>query len=307
MSYLCDVCNRIFATINGLQYHVKNKVCEKYKCIKCDTYYANSTTYKYHLLHNVCDKKIISKPKPKIQLKPIQPQSMLLQSTINDDELYDNFNNLTFEEYKKLCEERLTLKTHIVQPTQINIANIGNMANINIDKLQYNNNIINVPPAFLSMDTYEHIMKRCPTALDQAVFKTPTDCIVNLTKLTNCNPDYPEFNSIMITNKRDGTAKISDGKKFKLVSRENVITKLIDNKRLLIQRHIDNYPEKYAKISKKLEKYMDIIEDEDQYKALVTELVYELIAMKDVINSDKWKSDLDAFIESNKSTDIVHI
>ncbi len=291
MIYLCDLCEKTFANPTALQYHAKNKVCEKYKCIKCDTYYANNATYKYHLLHNVCDKKLMSKTI--IQLNPPQTQLTI-------DELHDNFDNLTFEEYQKICEERLKFKTQLIQQTQIIQPT---QININIDKLQYNT--INVPPAFLSMDTYENIMKRCPNALDQAVFKTPTDCIVNLTKLTNCNPDHPEFNSIMITNKKDGSAKISDGKRFISVPRETAITQLIDNKRGLIRTHIDNYPEKYAKIAKKLENYLDVIEDEEQYKALETLIMYLLMDMKNIINTDKWKSDLSAHLEGDKSTNIV--
>ncbi len=296
MSYKCDLCEKTFASLQGLQNHIKNKVCEKYKCDKCGQIYSCSTTYKYHLLHNVCEKHLISKTK--IQLKSTQ-----LQPIINSPELHDNFNNLTFDEYQKLCADSQKLKTQQIQNTQINMNKPQINININNNNNQYNTII--VPPAYLSMDTYENIIKRCPHALDHAVFKTPTDCIMDLVKSTNCNPDYPEFNSIMITNKKDGSARVSDGKKFKLVSRQNVITQLIDNKRLLIQRHIDNNPEKYSKISKKLENYMNIIEDDEQYKALETELIYELIAMKDVINSDKWTADLLNYLETNKSTEIT--
>ncbi len=283
MNYKCDLCGKIFICQRGLSNHLKNKVCEKYKCDKCGQIYANNTTYKYHLLHNVCDKKII--PKTQIRLKTI----------IDLDKLYTNFNDLTADEYQKMCEENLKLKTQptqIIQPTQIYIDKRQ-------DNRQYN---IIVPPAFLSMDTYENIMRLCPNAMDQAVFKNPTNCIVDLVKSTNCNPNHPEFNSVMITNKRDGSAKVSDGKKFISVSRQKTIAELIDNKRELIQRHIDAHPEKYKLVSKRMENYLDVLENDDSQKDLENELMYLLMDMKDVINKDQWKNDLLLYLETNKST-----
>ncbi len=301
MSYICDLCEKTFAGICGYQYHVNNKVCEKYKCLKCDTLCLNNAAYRYHQTHNLCDKKLISKTQ--IRLKPIVNSDKLNINSdklnINSDKLYTNFDDLTVDEYQKICDENLKLKT---QPTQINI----NKPQIYIDKRQYNRqyNII-VPPAFLSMDTYENIMRLCPNAMDQAVFKNPTNCIVDLVKSTNCNPNHPEFNSIMITNKRDGSAKVSDGKKFISVSRQKVIADLIDNKRELIQKHIDKHPGKYAVVSKRLENYLDVLENDDSQKELENELTYLLMDMKDVINSDQWKADLLSYLELNKTTEIV--
>ncbi len=286
MSHICDLCEKEFTGIYGYKYHVDNKVCEKYKCQKCEKICSNYAAYKYHLLHNVCDKPLV--PKTQIRLK----------STINQSDLHTVFDNLLLEKYQKVCEENLKLKTQISQTNQINIGK----QQIYIDKRQYH---INVPPAFLSMDTYENIMKRCPNAMDQAVFKNPTNCIIDLVKSTNCNPDHPEFNSVMITNKKDGSAKISNGKKFVSVSRQKMIAELIDNKRELIQRHIGNHPEKYKLVSKRMENYLDVLENDDSQKDLENELMYLLMDMKDVINTDQWKADLQAFLETTKSTDIV--
>ncbi len=297
MSHICNVCEHSFITLNGLQYHLENNVCTKintkYQCNKCDKILATSTSYAYHTKNAVCEKtntKLILPPKPKIILKSNQPKSNLL---------HNNFNNLTFDKYQQMYEENERLKT---QPLNLT----------NIDKQIINNVQINyiqrVPPAFLSMDTYETTMQRCPNAMDQAVFKRPTDCIMDLIKSTNCNPNHPEFNSIMITNKREGSARISDGNKFILVPRQKVITQLIDNKRELIQTHIKKHPEKYdSKTAKKLENYLGILEDDDQYAALENEIIYLLIGMKDVINTDKWTAELLVYLEQNKTTDLATI
>ncbi len=290
MSHICDLCEKAFTSINGLQYHIDKKVCDKYKCQICNKICSNYVNYKYHITHGVCDKKLV--PKTQIRLK----------SKINPDELQTSFDNLTLDEYQKIreenqrvSEENLKLKTQIIQPTQIYIDKRQ-------DNRQYN---IIVPPAFLTMDTYENIMRLCPNAMDQAVFKNPTNCIVDLVKSTNCNPDHPEFNSVMITNKKDGSAKISNGKKFVSVSRQKMIAELIDNKRELIQRHIDNHPEKYKLVSKRMENYLDVLENDDSQKDLENELMYLLMDMKDVINGDQWKADLQTYLETIKSTNIV--
>ncbi len=294
MGYTCESCAKKFAGSHGYFYHIKNDVCNKYKCPKCNKILSNSVTYKNHLENVECDKKLV----PKTQLQ--------LQITNDLDQLYPDFKDLTVEKYHQICEENLKFKTQNIHPTQINL----NKSKVYIDKRQDNRQInhqynIIVPPAFLSMDTYENIMKLCPNAMDQAVFKNPTNCIVDLVKSTNCNPDHPEFNSIMITNKRDGSAKVSDGKKFISVSRQKVIADLIDNKRELIQRHINNHPEKYKLISKRLENYLDVLENDDSQKDLENELMYLLMDMKDVINGDQWKADLLAYLELNKTTEII--
>ncbi len=299
MSNVCKLCEKTFADIRGYQYHMDNNVCTKvnttYQCQTCDKILATLSSYLYHTKKAVCEKQntqlILSLPsKPKIILKSDQLKS--------NNELHNNFNKLTFDKYQQMCEEMERLKT---QPL--------NSTNINIDKQVVNvqiNYIHKVPPAFLSMDTYETTMQRCPTAMDQAVFKHPTDCIIELIKSTNCNPNHPEFNSIMITNKREGSAKVSDGDKFILVPRQKVITQLIDNKRELIQMHINKHPEKYdSKTAKKMENYMDILEDDEQYKELENEIVYLLIGMKDIIGTDKWTAELLLYLEQNKTTHLA--
>ncbi len=54
-----------------------------------------------------------------------------------------------------------------------------------------------------------------------------------------------------------------------------------------------------------MENYLDILEDDDQYKALETEMIYLLIGMKEVINTDKWTADLLAYLETNGSNEII--
>jgi hypothetical protein len=108
--------------------------------------------------------------------------------------------------------------------------------------------------------------------------------------------------SAQITNKKDPYAKISDGKKFIYAPKKEVIFKLIENKKSLLQEYVDKNGDKYGeKILKRYQRYVDLLdEDSEAVKDLEIEITCMLLNMSEVIGSDEWSQNL---LEDLKSYD----
>ena len=60
-------------TQRGMQYHLKNKVCEnkqKYLCLVCDTELSSKQRLDQHIKNNACEKKIKNPKRSKLKLRP---------------------------------------------------------------------------------------------------------------------------------------------------------------------------------------------------------------------------------------------
>ena len=265
----CEYCGKKFRTKQNLQYHTNNKVCLKTNktCSDCGHQFKNIKMLEYHIENKVCQKKTI---KQKIQFKK---------------EFQKQYENYTKDdlilELASMSGEVKALKEN---PQTQN----------NIEKQQINNIYIQVPPAFLTLDTFPTLMKMLPDLLPNALSKHPTEFISFLIKETNCNPERPIFNSAQITNKKDPYAKISDGKKYIYAPKKQVISELIENKKSLLQEYVDKNGDKYGeKILKRYYKYIDLLdEDSETVKDLEIKITCMLLNMMEVIGSDEWSKNL---------------
>ena len=262
----CSKCRKTFTTKQSLTYHINNLVCDKRKitCNKCGREFSRKSKLQYHEENGVCEKKIT------IKLKA--------DCVISNDDL----------DRKRLYEENLKLKGQLeaLKETPHNINNI--------DKQQINNIYLEVPPAFLTLDTFPILMKMLPDLLPTALSKHPTEFVSYLIKETNCNPKRPLFNSAQITNKKDPYAQISDGIKFIYASKKQVISGLIENKKSLLQEYVDQNGDKYGqRILKRYQDYLDRLdEDIGTIKDLEIEISCMLLNMSGVIGSEDWSKEL---------------
>jgi hypothetical protein len=163
-----------------------------------------------------------------------------------------------------------------------------------------NNNII-VPPAFLTIDNCQNIIKQLPNLLHNALSKYPGNFISYLIKETNCNPQLPIYNSIRITNKKDSYAQISDGEKYIYASKKKIIEQLIENKRHILQEYIDRNGDNYGeKILNRYQKYADSLDDDKEVqKELEVDIICMLLNVSDLIGSDDWSKKLLDDLKSN--------
>lgn len=85
-------------------------------------------------------------------------------------------------------------------------------------------------------------------------------------KMIHFNDKLPEYNNIYITNMRDNLAYIYDGKKFISVDKNEVITTLINNHAEEIELLFDDNKNKLKdKISKRVEAFLELINNDDEY------------------------------------------
>lgn len=271
----CPDCNRVFRSRNGYKQHVVGKLCQKKAntCENCGKHFNDKRNYIYHTEHDVC-----SKRKYKLPLK-------LKQKTDTDKQIIEQL---------KMENQRLKGQVEALVEHPQNI----------------NNTAINliVPPAFLTLDSYEHLSHELPHLLHKALSLHPSDCISYLIKETNCNPTLPMFNSIKITNKKDDFVQISDGTKFIYAPRKKTIMDLIENKRHILQEYVDNNGNKCGeKLLKRYQTYVDLLDDEDKdtRKELELDIVCMLLNVSDLIGSDDWSKKLLNDLKINQNDDIL--
>lgn len=260
--YKCLECNKSFSSRKAIDYHNDHKVCRKCYCEKCGVHFSSHQNLKRHIAHNICKKH----DKLKLVLKKEVPIP----------------ENLTI---RGLYEENLQLKGQ-VEALKSHPQTVKNVKNIQ--------NVIVVPPAFLTLDSVAHLTKMLPELLHKAISEHGTECVSFVIKQTNCNPKLPLYNSVKITNKKDSYAQISDGTNYVYITKKKAIGELIENKRHILQEYIDTYGEKYGdKILKRYQRYVDRLDDDPEtQKELEDDIACMLLNVSNVIGSDDWTKKL---------------
>lgn len=271
---ICSHCNKSFLSKKALIYHGNHNVCMKSPnvCGICGKQFTSNTALTYHMAHKVCFSQEKEQPQKKIKLT-----------------LKCNHQHYTTEELlQKVSQLEGKLATLSENPQTINNNQISQISQIN------NQINIIVPPAFLTLDNGQTLMKHMPNLLHNALSKHPSNFISYLIKETNCNPNLPLYNSIKITNKREPYAQISDGEKYIYASKKSIITQLIENKRHILQEYVDNHGDKYGeKILKRYQNYVDFLDDEKEaLKELEVDIICMLLNVSDLIGSEDWSKKL---------------
>ena len=238
--YKCNLCNKIFTSNHGLEYHITNNACKIYDnyCKFCDKGFTTETNM-YRHIRTSC----------KIKQK-------------NDDDkniIYERLIQLE-EDNKKLKKEMSYMKKHIKTTTNINngsiINNIGTVNNL------INPNIILVAYGkedFSKLDQRE-ILK---------VLQNGYNSTIKLTEIMHFNPKYPEYHNIYISNMKDKYAMMYDGTYWTLTMKEDLINKIYDDKKNYIEENLDDFV-KSLSVSRKnaLERWLDIEEDNQKIKEI---------------------------------------
>ena len=188
--YDCKFCDKTFKTKKGQDYHLSKNVCQKeiYVCDLCKKSFANKSGKIYHINNKVCIDSTMSVPMIGYDLSSLVDKKVKIKLKMKKQNEY----------IRNLETENCFLKGKIQALEENPVTQI--------DKQQINNIYLEVPPAFLTLDTF-------PTLIQGRPLLDPL--ILNWLKggLTGVSP-VPIFNSAQITNKKDPYAKISDGEKY---------------------------------------------------------------------------------------------
>ena len=207
--------------------------------------------------------------------------------------------NLTYHLDKKVCTKKIQfpIKKDVNQELlEENLRLKGENKALRENPQTVNNTKINivVPPAFLSVDNYQELLRIAPNLLHNAISKHATDGVSFLIKQINCNPKLPLYNSLKITNQQSPFVQVSDGTKFTYMVKKQAIAALIENKRHILQEYVDNHGDKYGeKILKKYQNYVDALDsNEEAQKDLELEVICMLLNVSEIIGSDDWTQKL---------------
>jgi hypothetical protein len=139
------------------------------------------------------------------------------KQTTDEVEQMKTFCKKILEELKECKNEIVTLKGVHTNNTQSQNVNNNNTNSNNNNTISNNNNTTNSNNNNITIVQFgkEDITKmNIPKLMDVFLKSTGGNIIANMLKQFNCNPEYPEFNSIYISDLAREKVKIYDGKKF---------------------------------------------------------------------------------------------
>jgi hypothetical protein len=150
---------------------------------------------------------------------------------------------------------------------------------------------VSVPLPFLKPDTYEHIMYNLPNLLSTTLQGHASRCVSYLIEQTNGNPDLPIYNSIKIPNKKEKYIQVSNGMNYVYILKEDVINKLIKNKRNILLKYISVNPDNLDEvILRDYECYID--GGRKEFNGLEDRISCSLLNISDMIGTDEWSQRL---------------
>lgn len=144
------------------------------------------------------------------------------------------------ENSEKLLEKMDELEKQLQLVTQaVNAANTNPQINtINTINISQINNFITISITPYNNPNLDGIQKYYEAAIKKTFMSVPS-----LIESVHFNHKYPENQNICITNKRTNDAKVFDGKKWKTVNKNMLITEMIDT----YERELTNFAEENGK------------------------------------------------------------
>lgn len=261
--------------------NVNKKTYVSCQCIDCGKQFGSKQALYYHTNHKVCQDKFVCQ----------QCHVVLSSKHILD---YHVSHNVCAKKMKA----KLSLKN---EPKHLETVTHPELYEKNLQLKEYPV----VAPAFLKYDKYVKIMADFPHLLHGAMVGHCYEFISYLIKATNCNPKFPMYNSVKITDKNDLFAQISDGEKYIVVTKKRVIADLIENKKNMLQEYLVDNGDRYEGtfFYPRYEEYMKSLEKNEKFqKDLEEDIICMLLDNSNFIGSDEWSKRL---LENFKKEEIA--
>lgn len=286
----CGICKSEFTTKLGLQYHIQHKACKlvkKINCPKCGKSFTLKSNMSQHMktrCKNKNDNKINNDQDNGNKENIINNKEKIYEKLL---ELQNEIETLK-EKSNKLEKENIELKKDIENNKKCNI-NLTNNSN---------NGIINNGTLHISLVGYgKENMKKIDEKEIINVFKNGFHSTLKLTDTLHFNPKYPENHNVYISNMKNKYAMIYDGEDWKLVTKDELIDRIYDDKKNYIEENFDKFIDSLTVSQKNaLKRWLDT-EDNDKIKRIKEQIKLLLYNKRNIPINNKIIKNLDVDIK----------
>jgi len=183
-------------------------------------------------------------------------------------------------EHKKELDKRDKQIEELIKKAGISTNNSNNNSN-NITNIQNNFKLLNYKETDTSHLT-ENDYVRC---LEHYNF-----CVPHLIRKLHFNPKKPENHNIYISNLKNNYVMIYINNKWKVKNRDETISRMIDDKQVILEKKIQEWVEsgiQYPKVMAKFSRYIEKREDNDVINAIKEDIKLMLYNNRNMVIESK--------------------
>jgi len=275
--HVCDKCKKTFDSKQNLIYHIDNNVCDEkeYSCKYCPNKFSSKSTMYRHMRISCKVKKKNDNEKELILDKLMKIEE---DNKKKDEENKKRDEKLTKleKDYKKLQEENEKFKIQMKKNKTTVIKRQATLSNNNSNNTinnTINNNTINNGTVINAAITLVAYGKEDMSKINQAdilkVLQNGFKSTVRLTEVIHFNPNFPEYHNIYIPNMKDKYAMMYDGKKWTLMTKDELIEQIYDDKKYYIEDNLDEFINSLSLSHKKaLERWLETDDEDTKIKSI---------------------------------------
>jgi hypothetical protein len=281
-------CNKEFISNQNLTYHVSNNVCKKknFCCKYCPAKFTSKVAMYKHMRDACKIKKQNDNEKENILER--------LMKLEEKDKKLEEYNKKQIEvtkkleqDNKKLKEENEKIKLQIKKVIKTTdklpkINNIRNTINGNVNTGTINNNniiVVGYGSEDLSKLNKSDILK---------ILQTGYNSTVKLTEAVHFNPNFPEYHNVYISNMKDKYAMMHDGKQWTLTTKDDLISKIYEDKKNYIEENLEAFVQSLHPSRKRaLERWLDTDDEDAKVKEIKENIKLLLYNSKNMIIETK--------------------
>lgn len=262
----CESCNKTFKRNANLRYHVDNNVCggsiTDNKCTDISND-ADDDTSSVEYDTDVVKNDVQSVFRCRYCTKSFTSATSMyrhMNHTCRIKKNEDSKRNEIYERLVKIENENMSLKRK-VKRMQEKINN--KYATININNGTINNINNNVVLIACGNEDISKIDKNDILKGIQSGFYST----IKLTDTIHFNPKYPEYHNVYISNMKDKYAMMYDGTDWTLITKDELIDKLYNEKKTYIEENLEDFYDSLSKNQKKaLDRWMETDEEHEKIK-----------------------------------------